>query len=107
MYKRQSFPFPGPQTSDLQPQYTPLEHIAPGYEVTHTVDGEIASFVFYRDEGVASGQYVTAFNINDPTVHVGPWELPPELYAGSKATDLNAIDSLFIVDEKTRAKLVP
>ena len=102
-----SFPFPGPQTSDLQPQYTPLEHIAPGYEVTHTVDGEIATFVFYRDEGVASGQYVTAFNINDPTVHVGPWELPPELYAGSKATDLNAIDSLFIVDERTRAKLVP
>lgn len=98
-------PFPTQETTELGFEFTSLESLITGQRVSVTRDGTLINYVFFRDENLGAGQYLSSFNIDDPTASVGPWRIPPELLTGTGYNSFQAIDSIFINDESTRAEL--
>ena len=98
------FPFPDETTTALDAEFVDLSDIVTGPVIYVSIDGNIFHYTFYRDENLVAGQYVSAVNIEDPSKRVGPWEIPPELINTGK-NSVQAVYTLFITDEKTRAAL--
>ena len=100
-----SFPFPTTDTTEIHMDYHDVSDLIPGDLVSVTFDGPIANYVFYRDDNVGAGQYLTSVNIDDPTKHVGPWLIPRELLKGTGYYSFQAIDSIFLNDDATLISL--
>ncbi|MDU3078638.1 MAG: hypothetical protein E7B29_20485, partial [Mixta calida] len=69
-----------------------------------TIDNNIVSLIFYRDKNLVAGQYVSSFNVEDPSKRVEPWDIPPEVVDSGEAS-VRAVYTLFITDEKTCSML--
>ena len=98
-------PFPDENTQELELSFHPLDDLITGSKGTYTIDGNMINYVFLRDRDLGAGQYLSAFNIDDPTKRVGPWEIPPEILRKNGRYTYHAVSSIFILDEKTRKQL--
>lgn len=98
------FAFPDGNTTSVNMDFQDLSDLMTGTMISSTVDNNIVSLVFYRDENIVAGQYVSSFNVEDLSKRVGPWEIPPEV-VDSGEPSVRAVYTLFITDEKTRSML--
>lgn len=98
------FAFPDGHTTSVNMDFQDLSDLMTGTMISSTVDNNIVSLIFYRDKNIVAGQYVSSFNVEDPSKRVGPWEIPPEV-VDSGEPSVRAVYTLFITDEKTRSIL--
>lgn len=92
------FPFPSSDSIDLGYDFRSLEDIVTGSRVDITVDGDSVNYTFYEGD-LGKGQYLTSFDLADPSFHTGPWLIPTELTRSKDEPALRAVQSLYIIKD--------